>query len=398
MNIHIIENTDVINIKSLANGCIVQMREHDSKFEGIKIQQLFVHNPENGVNMEIEPDIIKYNFIKINDTKLNSNYIYFTGITSKEQSGRFFTIKVYRHDIENAKTSVIYEFEEDIEKYSKYMRTKIFAINNHYLFIQNEYLRSNLTEEYDGYFDFEQWLFSVNDQKKYKIYDEYISSSGIMSLMPVSEKVCLIKTGYSLFKDNRYKILKKHEAVRESIGFLNIAQMVSDIIEEKKHIVMDTIESVFYSSTIPYVKVHGEYICYSKIKLGEKLEEEVVFYNYSSKKSLMCINNDVNRNMQLASVCILKKQPHIIIKKPGCHEFVNVSDPKKKIVLDDKYKIECIEEKYIIASIVKRKWFIKKQSQIFVFEYPSMQILHRESGRFRCCTLTTHGTICITKY
>lgn len=394
MNIHIIKNAEGLKGKMLKNGCIMQIHDEVSDFDGIKLRKMFFYDLKKNENIELRPDIKKYNIVDIEDVKFDSKYVYFSGIKTVKGKTDIIKISVYRYDyMESHTTDIIYEFEESLEKYNNYMRTKIFVVNENYLIVQNEFLRANLTEDYEGYFDFELFMYDIKNKVQYKIFDEQLNQCGIMTFIPVTTNVCIIKTGYSLLEDNRYKTLKKEEAVLESVSFVNIGQMVSDILIGQQKVVMDTIDSVYYTSTIPYLKVDGKYICYSKVKIDGKVEEEIVFYNYATKDSLMCINNNVDDEMNPAYTCIMCDRPYIVMKNTKGYEFIDIADPKKIISLEMDCNIEYAAGNIVAASGQVRGLFGKKRDNVFVFSFPSMQMLHREKGRYEGLAVSNDGII-----
>lgn len=394
MNIHIIKNAEGLKGKMLKNGCMMQIHEEVSDFEGIMLRKMFFYDLNKNVNIELRPDIKKYNIVDIEDIKFDSNYVYFAGITPVKDKTDIIKISVYRYDyMEGHTTDIIYEFEESLEKYNNYMRTKIFVVNENYLFVQNEFLRANLTEDYEGYFDFELFMYDTKNRVQYKIYDEQLNQCGIMTFIPVTTNVCIMKTGFSLLEDNRYKILKKEEAVLESVSFVNIGQMVSDILIGQQKVVMDTIDSVYYTSTIPYLKTDGKYICYSKVKIDGKVEEEIVFYNYRLKESLMCINNNVDDEMNLAHTCIMRDRPYILMKNTKGYEFIDVAEPKKIVCLDMDCNIEYASGSIVAASGQVKGLFGKKRDIVYAFSFPSMKMLHREKGKYEGLAVSDDGIV-----
>ena len=383
MNINIINNAEGLNGKMLKNGCLLKIHEESSEFEGINLVKMTFYDLKKNARVELRPDIKKCNIIKIDDIQYNSNYIYFAGMIPVKDKCDIVKITIYRYDYVGSKlTDIVYEFEENLENYNNYMRTRMFIVNENYMFIQNEYLRANFTEEYEGYLDFELSMYDIKNDTTYKIHDEQLAQCGIMSFIPISANTCILKTGFSLDEDNRYKVLKKEEAVLESISFVNIGQMVSDILSGKHEVVLDTIDSVYYNATIPYLKTDGKYICYSKVKFDDKFEEEIVFYDYKTKKSLMCINNNIDEHLKLARTCIMCDKPHIILKNTKGYEFVNVSNPDNNVILDMDGDVEYASEHIVVASGKYKGFLGKKRDVVCAFSFPSLKLLHREKGRF----------------
>ena len=387
MDIRIVKNSQGLCSKSLYKGYVLQTKEVDSEYSNIKRVSYYLYDFEKNESVEIEPTIKKYNLINVKDIKFQSEFVYFTSIKENDNDNGDITIILYRYHIIKKETVIVYQFVEKLEKYNEYMRTRIFAVNEYYLFIQNEYLRANLTEDYVDYFDYELSMYSINESKLYKVNDENLNHYGIIDFEPVTSNICVLKQGFNLLKDDRYKILKKSEAAMESVSFINIGQMVSDILIGQQSLVMDTIENVYYTATIPYVKVEDGYVIYSKVKLEGKLEEEIVFYNFAKKESFMCINGSMGETAKIARTCIIDKQPCIILDKQNGYELIDISEQKNDMILEGDNKIEYIKDNIMIVSAKTKSLFGKLKSYIMVYKLPTMKMLHREKGSFVACTL-----------
>lgn len=387
MNIHIVKNSHGLHEKTFNNGCVLQSVESDSEYENIKQVRYFLYDLEKNESVEIEPTVKKYNLITVKDIKFNSEYVYYTNISKGKDGADLVCIRLYRYDIIEKKSIVVYEYEEQLDKFNDYMRTKIFAINEYYLFIQNEFLRANLTEEYVDYFEYELYMYSINEGKKYKITDENLNRYGIIEFEPLTSNICVLKSGFSLLKDNRYKILKKDEAAMESVSFVNIGQMVSDILLGQPNVVMDTIENVYYTSTIPYMRVDNGYVIYSKVKLDDNLEEEIVFYNFAKKEAVMCINGSMSDEKKTAEACIMGNKPYIILEKAKGYELIDILEKKNMVILDNNNKIEYIKDNIVVASVSAKGFLGREKTYIMVYKLPSMKLLHREKGTFASCAM-----------
>ena len=385
MDIRIVKNSQGLQSKNIHKTYFLQTKEEDSEYNNIKRVNYYLYDLEKNESVEIEPAIKKYNLITVKDIKFQSRFVYFS--TFKKTNDGNILIIVYRYHIHKKQSVVVYQFEEKFEKYTDYMRTRIFAVNEYYLFIQNEYLRANLTENYEDYFDFDLSMYSINEDKHYKVNDENLNRYGIIDFEPITSNICVLKQGFNLLKDNRYKILEKDEIANESVSFINIGQMVSDVLIGKQNLVMDTIENVSYTVTIPYVKVEDGYVIYSKVKLDKNLEEEIVFYNFPKKEAFMCINESASEEKITSRTCIIDNSPYIILQKQNGYEFINISEKKKDIVIDNASKIEYIKDSIMIVSTRTKGLFGKEKSYIMVYKIPDMKMLHREKGRFVACTL-----------
>ena len=379
MNIRIIKNVMESNDSYIRDEYMIQTQIYESGYEKIESIKIFLYDLNKNVTTEVAASIPKYNLIDIKDINKDTSYIFFTSIEKSEDSQKH-NIMLYRYSILTEQCDKIYSFEESLDKYADYMRTKVFIINEYYFLIQNEFLRANLTEEYADYLEYEIYMYSINEGKSYKITDERFTRYGIMSLQAVSANNCVIKLGYDLLKDSRYKIFKKNEAAMESVSFVNIGQMVSDILLGQQEIVLNTIENVYYSVTIPYVKLDNDYIIYSKVKLDEKLEEEIIFYNLTTKDTTICINNNIKDSEKPAHTCIICDTPYIIRNGAKGSEFIDVKGKNATFYINKDDEISNIIGNIMIVDQYSKGVFGKVKPCVTVYKLPHLKVLHREKG------------------
>ena len=262
------------------------------------------------------------------------------------------------------------------------LRIKLFIINDLYIIIQNEYLVQNSTETYAGFFKFDQKIYNLKDNVAYEISDENFNLNGISNIIPISENQCLIKTGFSLLKDNRYNMLNKDECTLESLSFVNIGQMISDLLITKNAITVDTIEQAFYTKTIPYVKKCDNYIIYSCVN-NETKEEEVKFYNLLTNDIRSCINQDVIRISNLAKAYVINSEPYICISKEKEYSFLNLTTNKVEKKYNKGNKLCKILDNILIFSGINKSLFSKKTKPFFdMVTFPQTKLLLHEQKEY----------------
>ena len=394
-SLRIVKNAEGVNGVTLSNQCVLLIENKEDKLMDFNYQSYYMYNLENNTKVEIAPNIPKLNIVEIRDINKCPEYVYFANF-HYDEDGRI-EIRIFRYSIKEKNCKNVYTIKDEYIKYEKYLRTKIFVLNEFYLLIQNEILRSNLTENYEDYLDFELSMYNILQEETIKIADENLNANGISDIKLIGDNVCVLKSGFSLMKDERFKFLEKEEVSVESISFVNLGQLVSDIIISKRNIVMNTIEQTFYNTTIPYFRVHGEYLIYSKYNL-EQNEETVVFYNYTTKDSRVCINKNENEEISLAKTIIFNKKPYIMIETSNGIEFYNVMDKKTDFVFKNNDKFEYAINDIIIGSIEKKGMFGKSKNYINVYKYPGLSLVHSEKGSFLGCILDGNGkTYILTK-
>lgn len=392
MNIRIIKNADTFRGSILHNKKIFQIEEFPSDYEGIKVVKNYLYDVEHNRRIEIAPEIKKYDIFHIKKLDYNSEFIYFTTIEDDNTQNK--KVKLIKYNIETTDKEVIYSMEDDLSQYNDYKRTRVFIINAFYIFIQNEFIRYNLTEDYKDYFEFEQFLYSIKDDKLVSVVDDNLRTNGIDKIKVIEDNLCVIKTGFSLIKDKRYNILNKDEVSVEGISFINLGHFVSDILLMQKNIVLDTIDQAYFTETFAYVAVKGDFVVYSKVK-NKIHEEEVVFYNYKTKDTKICINPNVFEEKNLANTYVIGRTPYLKLRNVKGTQFYNLSKNKVDIIFPVEDEVEAVIGELFIVSNKKKKVVRKDVDYIVVYQYPQLKLLHREKGAFKGVMATSNDNIYI---
>lgn len=382
MKIRIVKNAKNINSKMLFNNSVLRVEKEETGVEGVLKCRYFLYDIEKNEQSELLKDINKYNLIDIRDVEDSDEYVYFCSVD--DISKEIVRINIIKYDIVTGIDEVIYTFEERMEKYLSYMQTKMFILNADFIIIQNEFLRANFTETLEGYFDFELHLFNVKEDKVYKIYDENLVANGISDMVYVTENVCAIKTGFSLLQEERYNLLSKSEVSVEAVSFVNVGQLVSDMMIMKQTIVLNTIEQAYFETTIPYIERNGAYLIYSKVNF-EKREEEIVFYNYEKKESKLCINTNIYSESDLGKPVVMGGFPYLLHSTSKGVDFYNIEKNKVDASFDNSVIIESVTNDFVITSERVKGLLGKEKDYINVYKYPLMNLVHKEKGIFKGC-------------
>lgn len=394
MNIRIIKNAHKIK-GHLYNGSFILEKEYEpSEYEGINTVRYFMYKPEENERTELLSCKKKYDVYKIKCLDKKTDNLYFTTITETGNENQ--SITMYRYNISSKETEVIYSVKEHISEYNNYRRTRVFVLNDFYMLFQNEYIRYNLTETYNGYFEFDQFLYCIKDEKRVPVVDEDLRTNGIENIKLFDNNKCLIKTGFNLITDERYSKMEKNEVSFERISFVNLGQLVSEILLSKGNIAVDTIDQAFYTETFPYAVVKGKYIIYSKVEI-EKHQEQVIFYNTETKETTTCINQNIYTQDDLAWSYIIGQTPYIRLKIKGETRFYNLIKNKVDISFSPEKTVETVVNDMFIVSGIKKRFIGKEKPNIAVYRYPDLTLLHQEKGEYMGCIATDRSSIYILK-
>jgi len=382
MQIRIVKNAKNLNNNLLCNNSVLRVEKQATQYEKFSLCKGYMYNIEKNKEEEILTEYKKYDLFKIVDVQNSKRFIYFLNIDDIEKESPTYT--VYKYDVTSKEVIKVYSFENKLEQYLSYAKIKIFVINEDFVLIQNEYLRANLTEDYEGYFDFDLQLYCVHEDRLYNVLDENLNNNGIEQIVALEDNICAIKTGFSLIEDSRYKKLSKNEVSVESVSIVNILQLVSDMKIMKQSIIIDNIDCVYYDSTIPYIEKNGDFLIYSKVNF-EKNEEEIVFYNFKSKQAIKCINTNVHSTSDLGVHYVIGGQPYIMHMTQKGASFYNILKNKVDFSFSNDNKVESVCNDFVIVSSEKKKLFGKKAKYISVYKHPLMNIVHSEKGLFKNC-------------
>ena len=394
MNIRIIKNAHKIK-GHLYNGSFILEKEYEpSEYEGINTVRYFMYKPEENERIELLSGKKKYDVYKIKCLDKKIDNLYFTTITEAGNENQ--SITMYRYNISSKETEAIYSVKEHISEYNNYKRTRVFVLNDFYMLFQNEYIRYNLTETYNGYFEFDQFLYCIKDEKRVPVVDDDLRTNGIENIKLFDNNKCLIKTGFNLITDERYSKMEKNEVSFERISFVNLGQLVSEILLSKGNIAVDTIDQAFYTETFPYDVVKGKYIIYSKVEI-EKHQEQVIFYNTETKETTTCINQNIYSQDDLAWSYVIGQTPYIRLKIKGETRFYNLIKNKVDISFSAEKKVETVVNDMFIVSGRKKHFIGKERPNIAVYRYPDLTLLHQEKGEYMGCIATDRSSVYILK-
>ncbi len=390
MKIRIVKNAKDIGEKMLFNNSVLKVVKEDTNVLNVSICKFYLYNIEKNKEEEILREYKKYDLFEIIDIQESDEFIYFLAIDDITKETPMFGL--YKYDLIKREAFLIYSFETKMEQYLSFMRTKVFIVNENFVLLQHEYLRANLSDNFEGYFDFELQLYSVHDGRIYKVVDENLSNNGISDIVCLEDNICAIKTGFSLLDEDRYNKLTKSEVSVEGISIVNILQIVSDMMIMKPSIVIDSIENAFYDATIPYIEKNGDYLIYSKVNF-EKREEEIVFYNFKKKEVRKCINTNIYSTNDLGKHLVLNDYPYIMNNSSKGVEFYNIEKNKVDIKFAEDVVVEAIKNDFIIVSQNVKPFIGKAKKYIMVYKYPALSVAHKEKGVFKGCLAGSYDEI-----
>lgn len=374
MEIKILKNAENLKGRYLKDKLILEKIKSKSQYENIDTINYKLTNIETNQTEEILPSIEKYDLGEIHNISPDSEFVYFYHAYQNNEQDY---IEILRYNFVSNTVENIYTFKDFLQNYKKQKRLKIFIINDLYIIIQHEYKIIDREKKYEGYFKFKLQLINMKDQSEYDILDENFVKNGISEMVAVSDNLCVVRTGYSLLPDSLYNMIEQQDVSLESICFINIGQLISDLLISQNCITVETIDQAYYNKTIPYLRKLDDYIVYSCVDMDEK-EEEIKFYNINTKETKSCINKHVVRMSDLAKTYVINNEPYICITKEKSYEFLNLNSGKidTKFNTDQQLK-DVFKQSVLFTGHTKQFLFKKAKPFIDIYSFPQKkQLLH----------------------
>lgn len=379
MEVRIVKNFEDMEYCQIAEGVTLQKSRGNLTTGNLTSKKYELLYLNDNRKEEIIPKISKYDIWEIINLSCKEEYIYFCECIVKERVR--IQINLTRYALETKECEILYTVEDDCMLYPAQKKTKVFILDENYILFQNMYLKSNTPENYQGFMDFELFLYSMKEKKVLPVTDQYLLQAGIDQMLPFSKNICAIKTGYDLLTDNRFECLDDKECVQENVGFVNLRQMISDILLKQKNVFIDIIDQVRTKKTIPAMQVMDQYLVYSRV--SKEGQEEVIFYNYDSKEALAGIRENVFSLKQLSKSCLLNQVPCILSETRKGTEIYNLQKAKAELILGKDIRIKKTIGNLIITEVTKKKTlFSKASSSIEVHQYPEKKLLIKEKGHY----------------
>lgn len=378
MDVRIIKNSIQAQYVSAIGDIVLQISEGSQKIGEITSKKYTLFYVDTNKREELAPEIVKYDIWKIRNLCPQLHYFYFTGCIIKNKNNAI--IRLYRYHTIEKTYEIIYEMEDDISIYFYQKQTKIFLMDENYILVEHQYLKSDERDAYQGFLDFELFLYSIKEQKTFSVTDLNFIQGGIADIIPMSKNICAIKIGYNLLEDRRFEKLTEKEIVTESIGFVNIKQMISDILVKQHNIFVDIVDQVKGEKTIPCFQVREDYLIYSRV--SKEGQEEVIYYNYNTKEAKACINTGVLEVKDLAKAYLSYGKPYIITETKKGLSLYNIKEEEIEWMFERDSVLKALMNDWIVIEIQKKRLFRKPSFLVQIFQCSTKQIIVQEKGSF----------------
>ena len=280
MNVTLISNHDNL-IKAVTAGQYII--EYYAVPERTDLVSMQIFDPKENTISEIEPDISKIRFIEIINCIWNCGDVYFAACDVTENSK--LNISIFRYSTKDHKSVMICSFIKNRDLLNEDKRMKLFILSDSTILMQTEILHRSVSQNMMGNIEFSLTLYNLDSGTETAVSEANFINNGINTVIPVSEKKILVKTGYSYIEDSRLDTGSKNESFIESIYLTTVAKFIADITLEKEIVDMPMIESAYLDRHITKPFVDGDYTHFTIIDAERKITKCVFFHNETEERT-----------------------------------------------------------------------------------------------------------------
>ena len=364
MNIRFLAQSEYFNGLHLKDDIILEKEYEQGPFTNLPKVRYFLYYLEENVRKEVMPYTDKVDVFNITNCQYESDYLYFTEYTDMLDGG--YTFNIIRYNITDHTHTKIISLKDNINLYPDNKQIKIFILDESNLIIQRALPKVSANGLLKEFFDFTLVLFDFVKNKQIVIEDENLKNNGIEFVLPYNETNCIMKTGYSVFENDRHLNLEKEEAAVENLIIVNIKQFISDLKLEQQNMVMN-------------------FLIYSKFNY-EKNDEVIVFYDLTSKKEeekiYTCINKTTTGEYLLKNATVIDNKPYMIKKNSSGTQFFNLITNDVDATYPEDLNIKFVNNNTVISTFADRTLFGKEIKLVGIHKFPSKKIILQERGEY----------------
>lgn len=383
MNIRFLAQSEYFNGLHLKDDIILEKEYEQGPFHNLPKVRYFLYYLEENVRKEVMPFTDKVDVFHITDCQYDSDFLYFTEYTDMLDGG--YTFNIIRYNITDHTHTKIISLKDNINLYPNNKQIKIYILDDSNLIIQRALPKVSENGLLKEFFDFTLVLFDFVKNKQIVIEDENLVRNGIEFILPYNETSCVMKTGYSVFENDRHAKLKKEEAAIESLMVINIQQFISDLKLEQQNLVMNTVDQSYYDTTVINAKIIDNFLIYSKYNY-ENSDENIIFYDIATKnedeKVYTCINKTTTGEYLLKNATVIDNKPYMIKKNSSGTQFFNLITNDVDAAYPEEYDIRFVNNNTVISTFSEKTLFGKEYSLVGIHRFPSKKVILQERGEY----------------
>lgn len=379
MNIRFLAQSEYFNGVHLKDDIILEKEYEQGDFTNLPKVRYYLYYLEENIRKEVMPHTDKVDVFKITNCQYDSEFLYFTEY--ENILGEGYTFNIIRYNINDHTHTKIITLKDNINLYPEQKEIKIYILDDSNLIIQRALPKAIGSGGQTVFANYSLILFNFVKNKQILINEENLTRNGIDFIIPYNETTCIMKTGYSLFEDNRHDAMSKEDAPVESLFSLNIQQLISDLQLEQPNIVMNAIDQSYYDTTIISAKINSNYLIYSKYNY-ENNDENIIFYDMDTKEIYTCINKTNKGVSLLNNATVIDSTPYMLTKNSSGTQFCNLILNNVETTYSEDFNIRYVNNNTIISTFIERNIFGKEREMVTVHKYPSKKIILQERGEY----------------
>ena len=339
-----------------------------------------VYHPAKNTVYEVAPDIRKSDYIDITNCIWDSNDIFFADFELSDKGN--LTIHIYKHVIGTSTTSLICSFIRRMEILNENKRLKLFILNESTILMQTETLYKNISETRMGIIDFALTLYHLDTESETLVTETNLKNNGINTIIPVSDKKIMVKTGYSYLDDPRLDSANESESFIESVYVTTVAKLVADITLARNIVDMPLIDSAYRNSHITKPFITGDMLHYSIVDVKNQAMK-CVFYNIQTEERMdYAVVGFSPEDLDITYV--IHGIPFVRKTTENGVNFLNLKIGETDITLYNEVFLGLEGNILIMESI-------GKHPMMHIYSYPKLKLLSEEDREYECsCIMKDH--------
>lgn len=379
MNIRFLAQSEYFNGIHLKDDIILEKEYEQGDFTNLPKVRYYLYYLEENIRKEVMPHTDKVDIFKITNCQFDSEFLYFTEY--ENILGEGYTFNIIRYNMDDHTHTKIITLKDNIDLYPDNKEIKIYILDDSNLIIQRALPKQVGAAGQTVFAEYSLILFNFVKNKQILINEENLAHNGIDFIIPYNETTCIMKTGYSLFKDNMHDVVSKEDAPMESLFSLNIQQLISDLQLEQPNIVMNVIDQSYYDTTIINAKINSNYLIYSKYNY-ENNNENIIFYDMDTKEIYTCINKTSKNVSLLNNATVIDSTPYMLTKNSSGTQFFNLVLNDIDTTYSEDFNIRYVNNNTIISTFIEKSIFGKEREMVTVHKYPSKKVILQERGEY----------------
>ena len=229
MNVTLISNHENLIKAESAGQYIVEYYAVPERADLVSVQ---IFDPKENTISEVEPETQKIRFIEIVNCIWNCGDVYFASCDVTENSK--LNISVFRYSLKDHNTVMICSFIKNRDLLNEDKRMKLFILSDSTILMQTEILHRSVSENMMGNIEFSLTFYNLDSGTETAVSDANFINNGINTVIPVSEKKILVKTGYSYIEDSRLDTGSKSEGcLHQNLANIRMKQIIGKVHKRK---------------------------------------------------------------------------------------------------------------------------------------------------------------------